>query len=320
MSLRLPEEIVVERFLPTARTMLARDLAGRGFTQQEIASFLGVTQAAVSNYLSAEAVLEQQFTEDERMQQTISQIASDWAAGDLDEYGALTALLNLVEAFEDRGPICAVHEKEMPALEGLGCDLCVRGDDDTLDAERAVLRSVRRAARRLSGEPAVAPHVPNVGTNMAMTLSEPGDETDVAAVPGRLHAMRGQIRVPSDPEFGASRHVAGTLLIANEQDATVRGALNLATTPSLLAAAREQGVEPVQFDADYEDRDTELRAAFTEGVPRVAYHEGAFGIEPVCYVFGESAEDAASFAVTLARAVEEDSGGTDPGGNSAENS
>jgi predicted fused transcriptional regulator/phosphomethylpyrimidine kinase/predicted transcriptional regulator len=318
MSLRLPEEIVVERFLPTARTMLARELSDQGFTQQEIASFLGVTQAAVSNYLSAEAILEQQFTEDKRMQQTIKRIASDWAAGDLDEYGALAALLNLVETFEDRGPICAVHEEEMPALEGLGCDLCVRGDDDALDAERAVLRSVRRAARRLSGEPAVAPHVPNVGTNIAMALSQPADETDVAAIPGRLHAMRGQIRVPSKPEFGASRHVAGTLLIANERDATVRGALNLATTPALLAAARRRDVEPIEFDADYENRDAELRAVFTEGVPRVAYHKGAFGIEPVCYVFGENAEDAASFAVTLARAVEEDDAGTDLGDGSAE--
>jgi predicted fused transcriptional regulator/phosphomethylpyrimidine kinase/predicted transcriptional regulator len=312
MALRLPSEIVVERFLPTARTMLARELSDRGFTQQEIATFLGVTQAAVSNYLSAEATVEPRFADDERMQRTIDRIAADWAAGDLDEYGALAALLDLVEAFEDRGPICAVHEKEMPALEGLGCDLCVRGTDDALDAERAVLRSVRRATRRLSGEPAVAAHIPNVGTNVAMALSEPTDETDVAAIPGRLHAMRGQVRVPSEPEFGASRHVAGTLLIANECDATVRGALNFATSPALLAAARERDVDPVEFDADYEDRDAELRAAFAEGVPRVAYHEGAFGIEPVSYVFGESAEDAASFAVALTRAVESDDADSDP--------
>lgn len=303
MALRLPGEIVVERFLPTARTMLARELSDRGFTQQEIAAFLGVTQAAVSNYLSAGATLEPRFAEDERMRRTIERIADGWAGGDLDEYGALAELLSLVEAFEDRGPICAVHEEEMPALEGLGCDLCVRGADDALDAERAVLRSVRRAARRLSGEPAVAEHVPNVGTNVAMALSNPADETDVAAIPGRLHAMRGQVRVPSEPEFGASRHVAGTLLIANERDSTIRGALNLGTSPALLAAARDRGVDPVQFDADYEDRDAELRDAFDEGVPRVAYHEGAFGVEPVCYVFGESAAEAAEFAVSLAEAA-----------------
>lgn len=309
MALRLPSEIVAERFLPTLRTMLARELSDREFTQREIATFLGVTQAAVSNYLSADATLEPRFAENERMRQTIERIAAGWASGDLDEYGALAELLELVAAFEDRGPICAVHEEEMPALEGLGCDLCVRGVDDALDAERTVLRSVRRAARRLAAEPAVARHVPNVGTNVAMALSDPIEETDVAAIPGRLHAMRGRVRVPSEPEFGASRHVARTLLIANARDSTVRGALNLATSEQLLAAARERGVEPIQFDADYEDRDAELRSAFAKGVPRVAYHEGAFGIEPVCYVFGETAEDAASFAVALAHAADSDSDG-----------
>lgn len=304
MALRLPSEIVTERFLPTARAMLARELSERGFTQREIASFLGVTQAAVSNYLSADASLEPQFAENEQMQGTVDRIADGWASGDLDEYGALADLLDLVTAFEDRGPICAVHEEEMPALEGLGCDLCVRGVDDALDAERAVLRSVRRAARQLAAEPAVARHVPNVGTNVGMALSDPVEETDVAAIPGRLHAMRGRVRVPSEPEFGASRHVARTLLIANARDSTVRGALNLATSEQLLAAARERGVEPTEFDADYEDRAAELRNVFAKGVPRVAYHEGAFGIEPVCYVFGETAEDAASFAVALAQAVD----------------
>lgn len=304
MPLRLPGEIVAERFLPTARTMLARELSDREFTQREIASFLGVTQAAVSNYLSAEANLEPRFAENERMRRTIERIADGWADDDLDEYGALAELLELVQAFEDRGPICAVHEEEMPALEGLGCDLCVRGVDDALDAERSVLRSVRRAARLLSGEPAVADHVPNVGTNVAMTLPDPADETDVAAIPGRLHAMRGRVRVPSEPEFGASRHVASTLLVAHDRDPTVRGALNLATSEGLLATAREHGVVPVAFDAAYEDREAELRAAFADGVPRVAYHEGAFGIEPVCYVFGETAEEAAEFAVALVEGAE----------------
>ncbi len=299
MALRLPGEIVAERFLPTARTMLARELSEREFTQREIATFLGVTQAAVSNYLSADATLEPRFAENERMRQTIDRIADGWASDDLDEYEALAELLELVRAFEDRGPICAVHEEEMPSLDGLGCDLCVRGVDDALTAERAVLQSVRRAARRLSGEPAVAAHVPNVGTNVAMTLADPTDETDVAAIPGRLHAMHGRIRVPSEPEFGASRHVASTVLVAHERNSAVRGALNLATSDRLLAAARNRGINPVAFDADYEDREAELRDRFEGGVPRVAYHEGAFGIEPVCYVFGESAVDAAEFAVEL---------------------
>jgi len=305
MSLRLPSEIVVERFLPTARTMLAAELHDRGFTQNEVADRLGLTQAAVSKYLRGDVAVEERFAEDERMVATVETIADGFVDGSMDGYEALAELLDLVRAFEDRGPICAVHEAEMPALEGLGCDLCVRGTDDAVLAEREALAAVRRASRRLSNAPGMAAHVPNVGTNVGTAVPKASDTTDVAAVPGRLQAVNGRILVPSDPEFGASQRVAETIQAAMAVDPDVRGALNLATSGELLRAAEERGIDPLAFDADYEDRGERLREHFRErgAVPRVAYHEGAFGIEPVCYVFGETATDAAALAVALVEAV-----------------
>ncbi|MBI1973762.1 DUF2703 domain-containing protein [Candidatus Micrarchaeota archaeon] len=47
-----PCEVVFKGFLPAIKSSIARELAGRGFTQVEIASQLGLTQAAVSKYLS----------------------------------------------------------------------------------------------------------------------------------------------------------------------------------------------------------------------------------------------------------------------------
>lgn len=308
MSLRLPEEIVVERFLPTARAMLAAELDDHGLTQQEVADHLGVTQAAVSKYVRGDPALEERFAADERMQATVERIAEGFADGSMDGYEALAELLGLVREFEDRGPICAVHEEEMPALQGLGCDLCVRGVDESTVAEREALDAVRTAARRLAAAPGVASHVPNVGTNVATAVPGATDASDVAAVPGRLQAVRGRVLVPADPEFGASQRVAEAVLTAMEVDPDLRGALNLATSKALLGAARACGHEPQQFDADYEDRADRLEARFRErgGVPRVLYHEGAFGIEPVTYVLGETATDAVDLAVELVRAADAD--------------
>ncbi|QPV64050.1 helix-turn-helix domain-containing protein [Halosimplex litoreum] len=305
MSLRLPSEIVVERFLPTARAMLATSLHDRGFTQKEIADRLGLTQAAVSKYLRGDVSVEDRFAEDKRMVTTVEAIAEGFADGSMDGYEALSELLDLVRVFEDRGPICAVHEEEMPALEGMGCDLCVRGTDDAVLAEREALAAVRRAARRIATEPGMAEHVPNVGTNVGTAVPDAADATDVAAVPGRLQAVNGRVVLPADPEFGASQRVAETIRAATAVDPDVRGALNLATSEALLDAARERGIDPFEFGADYEGRDERLREGFRErgGVPRVAYHEGAFGIEPVAYVFGETATEAAALAVDLAEAA-----------------
>ncbi|MFB6195028.1 MAG: thiamine-phosphate synthase family protein [Haloplanus sp.] len=305
MTVQLPSEIVVERFLPTARSMLAAELAERGFSQRDIAARLGVSQAAVSQYLAGERNGEPRFAEHPRMQSTVERIADGFDAGTMGDYEALAELLELVRAFEDRGPICAVHEEEMPALEGMGCDLCVRGRDRAVQAEREVLANVRRAVRRFANASAVADHVPNVGTNVAMALPDAADETDVAAVPGRIHAMRGGINVPSNPEFGASHHVATTLLAASAADRTVRGAVNLATSDALLASVPNDA-DAVAFDAEYEDRRERLDALFREygGVPRIVYHEGAFGIEPITYVLGTSAVDAVETAVDLIERAE----------------
>ena len=163
MSLVLPSEIVVERFVPTARAMLATALDERGFTQQEIAD----------------------------------RIAEGFADRSMDGVDALAELLALVREFEDRGPICAVHEAEMPALEGMGCDLCVRGADSEVLAEREVLASVRRATRLLAGTDGMAAHVPNVGTNVGMALPDATTATDVAAIPGRIAWMRPGIAATS---------------------------------------------------------------------------------------------------------------------------
>ena len=295
MSLVLPSELVVDRFLPTVRAMLATRLADRGLTQQEIAANLGVTQAAVSKYVGGESGGDDRFRDHPETAATVDRIADGLASGEMDGYDALADLLSLVRDLEDRGPICELHEEEMPALRGLGCDLCVRGLDPDLRAERAVLTDVRTAARTLASIPEMATYVPNVGTNVGMALPDPHDETDVAAIPGRIYEMNGRVEIPSNPEFGASRHVATALLAATAVESDVRGALNVATDDRLIEAARAAGLEPLEFDADYEDRGAHLRSRFEDRgtVPRVAFHRGAFGIEPVTYVFGTDATTAA---------------------------
>jgi hypothetical protein len=306
VTLVLPSEIVVERVLPTVRAMLARRLADRGLTQQTVAGHLGVTQAAVSKYVSGDVTLEPQIAEDPRTDATVERIAAGLDSGEYDGYDALADLLELLETFEDRGPICELHEAEMPELQGLGCDLCVRGTDDALQTERDVLADVRKAAQVLANEPGMSVHIPNVGTNVGMALPEPNDETDIAAIPGRVYAVGGRVEVPANPEFGASQHVATTVLAANDADSTIRGAVNLATDDSLLDAVETRGGDPLEFDPDYEDRSVHLREQFRErgGVPPVVYHRGAFGIEPVTYVLGESATAAAELATELVRASE----------------
>jgi len=301
MSLRLPSEIVVEDVLPTLRALLARELAAHGLTQEEVAGHLGVTQAAVSTYVSGEPELEPAIADHPRTEATVESVAAGLASGEMDGYDALAEVLELVRAFEDRGPICELHEEAMPGLEGLGCDLCVRGANPELRTERAVLDDVREAARVLATSPGVAAAVPNVGTNVGTALPDAAGVADVAAIPGRIYEMGGRVEVPANPEFGASEHVATTVLAAMAVDGDRRGAVNLATDDALLAAAESRGLDTMEFEAGYENRGERLVERFEaqEAVPDVLFHRGAFGIEPITYVLGETGAEAAKLAAEL---------------------
>jgi len=299
--MKLPSEIVVESFLPTFRALLASELSERGFTQNEIADRLGVSQPAVSKYVAGEVETEDAYLEDARVHDTVERVADGFDDGTMDGYETLAEVIGLVRALEDRGPICEVHEREFPALRGTGCDLCVRGGDSSLLVENETLGDVRRAVRRLKSIPGVAEHIPNVGTNVAQALPDARDGTDVAAVPGRVYTMGGRVHVPANPEFGASKNVATVVLAAQAADASKRAAVNLATSDALLDSARVEGMTTVEFDADREERRETLDEMFADGVPDVAYHLGGFGIEPVAYVIAEDAPSAVEKVERLVR-------------------
>jgi hypothetical protein len=301
MSLVLPSELVVDRVLPTVRAMLATRLDERGLTQRTIAGHLGVSQAAVSKYLAGDATLEPLVRDDPRTVAAVEDIAAGLDDGEMDGYDVLAELLSLVRDLEDRGPVCELHESEMPELAGLGCDLCVRGVDARVDVERETLADVRKAARVLATTAGMAAFVPNVGSNVAAALPDAVDERDVAAIPGRIYTSGGRVEVPANPEFGASHHVATAVLAAAAVDPEVRAAVNVATDDDLLAAARDAGLDTLEFDAAYEDRAERLRERFEVhgGVPAICYHRGAFGVEAVTYVFGTDAVDAAERAAAL---------------------
>lgn len=303
MSFRLPSEIVADEVLPTIRSMLAIELADRGLTQEEVADHLGVTQAAVSAYVAGQVTLEERISEDPRTIDTVDRISEGLQTGEMEHYELLNELVELIREFEDRGPVCELHEEAMPALQGLGCDLCIRGTDTDLSAERAVLTDVRRAARDLANVPGISRYVPNVGANVGMALPGADDIHDVAAVPGRIYTIRGRVEVPANPEFGASEHVATTILAAMRVDGSMRGAVNLSTDDRLLAAARALGVEALAFDPSYDDRLDRLIGRLEDrgSVPQILYHRGAFGIEPILYLVGETASGAVGLVRTLLR-------------------
>ncbi|MUV91085.1 helix-turn-helix domain-containing protein, partial [Halapricum sp. CBA1109] len=69
------EEVVVEEFLPTFRSLLAEALRERGLTQREVADQLGISQSAVSKYVHGEIDRNEALLADERLAALVEELA-----------------------------------------------------------------------------------------------------------------------------------------------------------------------------------------------------------------------------------------------------
>jgi len=311
------EEVVVEEFLPTYRSLLAADLRDRGLTQSEVADLLGVSQSAVSKYATGAVEVNDRVAEDERVGELVAEVGAGLASGELSRVGALAEAEVLVRQLEGDDLLAKLHEAAFPPLAAYEGSFDVHDPDSGLRANERVLSSVRRGLRTLEESPAFAALVPAVGSNLVEALPEATRVEDVAAVPGRILDVKGRAAVPADPEFGVSVYVASVLLAARRAGHDARAACNVRYTTDIVEALAELGHDPVEFDAvgeaaggggagqdDADDIDAAVADALA-GTPDadVLYQTGGFGVEPIVYVLGPDAATVAERVRELAEQV-----------------
>ncbi|WP_232687413.1 thiamine-phosphate synthase family protein [Halobacterium zhouii] len=295
------EEVVVEEFLPTFRSLLAADLRERGLTQHEVADLLGVSQSAVSKYAHGDVTVRDSVAEDERVQETVERIGEGLASGDVSQVQALVEAEVLVRRLSARGDVLAdLHEDAMPALADYDGDFRVHDPESEVRVRERVLSSVRRGLRLLEHASGFATLIPAVGSNLVECTPDAEGVEDVAGVPGRILDVLGQTEIPADPEFGVSEHVATVLLAAREGGSDACACLNVRYDEDVIAVLEAAGHVTAAFDPEGEPSGDAVRDAI-EANPdaTVLYQTGGFGVEPIVYVLADSAPEAAEVARDL---------------------
>jgi predicted fused transcriptional regulator/phosphomethylpyrimidine kinase/predicted transcriptional regulator len=295
------EELVVEEFLPTFRSLLAEDLRERGLTQSEVADALGISQSAVSKYVHGEVARNEDVADDERVRDLVERVGEGLATGDMTRAAAVVETEVLVRSLEARGDLLAsLHEAAVPGLADHEGDFRVHDAGSAVRRRERTLSSVRRGLRALADTPGVASLLPNVGSNLVECLPDAEDVDDVAGVPGRIFAVKGQPSIPADPEFGESAHVASVLLAARAAGSDARAALDVRYDAADVAALEAAGHVAVEFDAEYDDVAGAVTAAMADAPDaHVLYQTGGFGVEPILYLLAPDAEAAVEMAREL---------------------
>ena len=180
-----------------------------------------------------------------------------------------------------------------------------------------VLENLSEALELLEKNSDVLKHFfPEVHINLVMSLPKQYavDENSVAGVPGRITMIKGVLKAPAPPCFGASKHMARAVLTLMEYDPRMRSGMNLAYDPRLVKAAESLGLKVSFFDRKEEPPEVRsVEGATTPWgvreavrrlggmIPDVIIDFGCCGKEPLTFIFDENPLKVVKKAVMIAR-------------------
>jgi hydroxymethylpyrimidine/phosphomethylpyrimidine kinase len=142
--------------------------------------------------------------------------------------------------------------------------------------------------------------IPEVQSNLGYALPYAIQCTEVAAVPGRIVNVHGEVRTVADPEFGASRHIAKIILTVMQHTIEHRSAMNIRFSEEILRICRESGLAMSSFNRAEEPEDIKqqegsslewgTRRVLSEcnTVPDIIFDRGDVGKEPIVRFLGKT--------------------------------
>lgn len=298
-----PCELMVKSFLPPTRALVAHRLKAKGLGQEEIARMLGVTQAAVSYYLSTSTTkhgskLLRLGLNQKQIDSMVEELAAAVKKGD--NY-ATEVLYNYWRMFLSSGALCDAHRSLVGGLEG--CDMCIRlmATPNTSRERFEVIRALKEAVALLEASPTFGNMVPEVYSNLVYSTEDAASELDIAGIPGRIVKVKGRARALMEPEFGASKHMAKLLLSLRKNNRWVRAALNIKSQKAHLEALRrvvDAATITLKQYASEQELFEQLSEVRLSGPVAFIVDPGSVGFEPNIYIVGQDPLTVANLAAS----------------------
>ncbi|MGZ3495889.1 MAG: bifunctional hydroxymethylpyrimidine kinase/phosphomethylpyrimidine kinase [Thermodesulfobacteriota bacterium] len=155
--------------------------------------------------------------------------------------------------------------------------------------------------------------IPEVSSNLGYALPQAEGIEDVAAFPGRIMRFKDSVATHSDPEFGASEHVANIILTVMKFDPEYCSAVNIRYSRETIAQLGRKGFLVGHFDRRLEPKKVKEQEGSSLGwgvgeflrkmkrVPDFIYDEGDIGKEPMIRVLGKNPMEVVHKILKIAR-------------------
>jgi predicted fused transcriptional regulator/phosphomethylpyrimidine kinase/predicted transcriptional regulator len=295
---------MVVKLLPALRALISHYLIQEyGFTQEQAAHVLGVTQASISRSLSQLNRFEQYYTPN--IQQTAQNFAKRLSQGQLNLEESIAALCTFCAQQKIGGTVCQLHRSENPELKE--CMVC--GREFISDDRVAVLNNLARSGELLSNTKEFIPLIPQVRSQLVMSIPKPQGLDDVAGFPSRIVPHHKRPHFFTGPEFGGSYHLSRVLLLVQRFNPEIHSAIVFKYHKGLETVLKKIGftfteVQRISVDGQ-KDTDEALLAGIEKELEKTGFvdvliDKGLIGIEPVAYLFAPKAETATKKIIEIA--------------------
>lgn len=122
--MKTPCEIISTHFLPNIRSRLTIELIENfNFSQKQVSKKLGLTEAAVSQYISKKRGKEIKL--DQKTEKAIKILAEKIAKGKIDDMTIIPEICNICLIMRKSGTICMFHKQFEKIPDS--CNICLRG-------------------------------------------------------------------------------------------------------------------------------------------------------------------------------------------------
>lgn len=269
--------------LPAIRAKVARILNSQGFSQSKIARELGITQAMVSKYITRYAppqVLKEIEEDIENLAISIAEMIKKGAKRE--------EIVKILERsfleFLTKDKFCEAYERYSGISRNVCREIIISSD------RNVVIEELSRALDILLRDEKFAELIPEIRSNFAYSLPNPRDESEVAAIPGRITVIKGR-PYAMPPEFGVSRHTARLLVKISRYNPKIRSVINIRFGEDVKRA-----IEMAKLKVRYlpqnlksiEEVENEVSKVFMKEEVDVIVDPGRHGVEPCVYIFGSS--------------------------------
>lgn len=324
-----PCEIMVDDFLPNMRAIVAYELHEEGQSQRRIGSFLGITQARVSHYLSKRKSfyyekLTRSFGISEGELEGFAKILSEDASRSQVE--GIFSLYSIWKNLLFQGRICSLHQKASSIPQD--CSVCMELHKPQAEtptgrpaSDYSLLRDMSEAISLIERSPLFPAIMPEVSVNIAACRKRPDSKREIAAIPGRINRIHGRAKAFAQPEFGSSNHMSNVLIIFNGKSEHIKSVMNLTcdesiekciflnkvpkfTTKAQDTKSKKTAVPVLTPEQRVLKRLAEVRipASWSKKLPSpfAVVDLGSEGLEPITYLFGSDPLEVAQLALKLA--------------------